>query len=168
MLWNLNRSITPSFFPFFLDYIGSCWITTAVCGLVFFMMLLLVLSTMTAVSLRVPRCVAAHDEPINKTIHLVHVHYSLPETDQVKIVKDLMGLYPDYNIRILSIIEKDRSNVIEHDGWSKEVNVTTSGVFLTTGSTSSTMTTTVSEKKKVRWLKVYLSYLILQILHFLT
>ncbi|XP_072378531.1 uncharacterized protein [Diabrotica undecimpunctata] len=96
-------------FTHFPDYIGTCWVVTAVSALIFFMMMLLVLSTLTVASLRLPRCATA-EEITNDTIHLVHVHNSYyQEIEKLNFVKELVKLYPTYNIRVMTLPGKEET-----------------------------------------------------------
>nr|CAI5826271.1 unnamed protein product [Callosobruchus analis] len=85
-------------------YIGTCWVTTAICGLVFFMLILLLFSAITPSAIRVPRCIPS-DDMDNATIHLVHVHHYPNEWtySELNIVDKIIKNYPNYNIHLLLI-----------------------------------------------------------------
>ncbi|CAG9862440.1 unnamed protein product [Phyllotreta striolata] len=130
-------------FTQFPNYINPCWLMTALCSIVFFMMFFILVSLMTAVTFKMPRCTAMGDETFNKTIHLVHVHQPYREADQIRIIEDLMAVKSDYNIRILSI-----SNGVEHPVKGTDApNSTYTEVVTTRATTASTVNATVEKKK---------------------
>ncbi|XP_057658043.1 uncharacterized protein LOC130894980 isoform X1 [Diorhabda carinulata] len=129
----------------FPNYISSCWIATALSALIFFMMILLVLSTITAASLRVPRC-AASPRTDNTTIHLVHVHDSFhPDNRSVKFIREIMGLYPDYDMRLLEIYDKKRHDY-NLESMSTEMNIEENSSIIENTSASGVST---SKRQKI-------------------
>nr|CAH7742845.1 unnamed protein product [Callosobruchus chinensis] len=95
-------------FTQFPNYIGTCWVTTAICGLVFFMLILLLFSAISPNVIRVPRCVPSNDMD-NTTIHLVHAHHLPKEwtNSELDIIDKIIKNYPNYNIHLI-LIEPQR------------------------------------------------------------
>ncbi|XP_018575360.1 uncharacterized protein LOC108914125 [Anoplophora glabripennis] len=87
----------------FPNYVGTCWVTTAFSGLLFFMMVLLIMSTISTGGLRVPRCIPK-DEISNDTIHLVHKRHA-DDWDplEVNLFERIVENYPKYKIHLILI-----------------------------------------------------------------
>ncbi|KAJ8956674.1 hypothetical protein NQ318_014029 [Aromia moschata] len=84
-------------------YIGTCWVTTALSGLLFFMLVLLLMSALTTGGHRLPRC-TSKEEINNDTIHLVHTHH--PEewrSEEVDLFEKIVENYSQYKIHLILI-----------------------------------------------------------------
>ncbi|KAJ8934014.1 hypothetical protein NQ314_013650 [Rhamnusium bicolor] len=105
-----------------MDYIDTCWVTTALSGLLFFMLVLLLLSTITSGGDRVPRCIVK-EEINNNTIHLVHSHDPGEwQSIEVELFEKIVQNYPNYKIHLILIqrnipkrIPKYERSILEED-----------------------------------------------------
>lgn len=133
-------------FTHFPDYTGNCWIITAFCGLTFFMVMLLLVGTITTTSLRVPRCIPA-DEQSNKTVVLV---YPLKSSDNWKqpeyqIVDKIVKTYENYKIHIILV----QQEVLRTNPIYQLLNLSETELKLkTTSSPTLTSTTKIAKKKE--------------------
>ncbi|CAH1973832.1 unnamed protein product [Acanthoscelides obtectus] len=93
----------------FPNYIGTCWVSTAICGLLFFMLMLLLFSAITPNVIRIPRC-APSDDMDNMTIHLVHIdHHPYEWTkSEINIIDKVVKNYPNYNVHLIMIEPQHR------------------------------------------------------------
>ncbi|KAG5876632.1 hypothetical protein JTB14_005048 [Gonioctena quinquepunctata] len=142
-------------FTHFPNYIGTCWVTTALCGLVFFMMILLLMSAITTASIRVPRCAAA-TEMGNNTVHLVHVQdKSHWKSSEVELVQQIIKTYPSYKVRLILIEEQKRKPKYDRDIFLEVKPIPVSTNVSTKATTTSkklknSKSTTTSQRRKRR------------------
>ncbi|KAH1016028.1 uncharacterized protein LOC109537850 isoform X2 [Dendroctonus ponderosae] len=87
-----------------LDYVSPCWVTALLSSLIFFMMVLLMVSSIgSSRNLRVPRCTHSNPEELsNKTIHLVHQSSDWSQ-EQVNFLEKIKSEYQGYDVHLVLV-----------------------------------------------------------------
>ncbi|XP_066153136.1 uncharacterized protein [Euwallacea fornicatus] len=92
-------------------HISPCWTTTLLVSLIFFMMALLIFSSMVpSSSIRVPRCSYSNLEPLgNRTIHLVHSSGNWNK-EQLSALERIKREYKGFAVRLVLLQSNSNKN----------------------------------------------------------
>ncbi|XP_066153138.1 uncharacterized protein [Euwallacea fornicatus] len=93
------------------NHISPCWTTTLLVSLIFFMMALLIFSSMVpSSSIRVPRCSYSNLEPLgNRTIHLVHSSGNWNK-EQLSALERIKREYKGFAVRLVLLQSNSNKN----------------------------------------------------------
>ncbi|KAF7285498.1 hypothetical protein GWI33_010596 [Rhynchophorus ferrugineus] len=102
-LYGISSGATTVFTEF-PNYVSPCWLTAILSGLIFFMLLLLTISSITpSRNSRLPRCIGNHFENIdNKTIHLIHDAANW-DVETLHLLETIKNEYSTYHVHIVEL-----------------------------------------------------------------